>query len=461
MITADQITSVFDELRLGETRSALEALGTAWPGLGKRPKDASTHRETAETLLLCGMLTSKLGAERKIEGAQDSAKDLLNEAIRSFARLRDPRRHKAQIELALCYWRSGEINEALAYIDGVHPKTPQLEFEAKLTRALFETDLGQIDEALSTLRSVELIADEMPDILRGQFHQERAVALRKRPTKENLDRALIEYQTAIIYYQDGSCLKGEAMVRNNLASIYRDFGDYNQAHQSAAKAISLFTRLNNQHLVAEAMDQQASIFSAEHNYNDAVRLARLASSHLEHTDQKAMLARILVTLGRALARLGRTEEAQEELERAASIFEHTNDPIGRASVSLTMIEELPLPANAAIHLLTLASTSSANTHLSGRFANAALLVGIRLISENSSSFDEVDEHVDQIKSELVRRVLAQHGGINARGAAAHAAKDLGITHGGLNYFLSQHKEFEHKKKQRMSILYLKKHKKSA
>jgi hypothetical protein len=126
-----------------------------------------------------------------------------------------------------------------------------------------------------------------------------------------------------------------------------------------------------------------------------------------------------------------------------------------------MIEELPLPANTAIELLASASSSSANTHLSSRFTKAALLVGVRLISENSSSFDEIDEQVDQIKSQLVQRVLAQHGGINARGAAARTAKDLGITHGGLNYFLSHHKEFEHKKKQHMSILYLNKHKKPA
>ncbi len=78
MTTTDQITSAFDELRLGETGAALELLGTTWKGVGVRPPDAPTQRQTAENLLLCGMLTSRLGAERKAKGAQEKAKDLLN-----------------------------------------------------------------------------------------------------------------------------------------------------------------------------------------------------------------------------------------------------------------------------------------------------------------------------------------------------------------------------------------------
>jgi tetratricopeptide (TPR) repeat protein len=460
MIT-DQITSAFDELRLGETSTALELLGSTWLGIGKRPKDAATHRETAENLLLCGMVTSKLGAERKVPGAQDAAKDLLHEANRLFARIRDPRKHKAQIELALSYWRAGEINEAVAFIAEVRPPEPQLNFEAKLTKALFETEVGKIDDALATLTSIEAAVDNMPHVLRGQFHQERAVALRKRPTRENLDRALIEYESALYYYEDANCVKGEAMIRNNLASIYRDFGDYRRAHNSAAKAIALFTRLNNQHLLAEALDQQASIFYAEENFAESARLSRLASNHLQRTDQKAMLGRALVTLGRSLARLGRNDEAREELERAGAIFEHTNDPIGQANVSLTLIEELPLPIPEAIELLASAARLSSETHLSERFNKAALKLSVQIMSNNSSSFADVDAHADEVRFKLTERVLAQHGGIDARGAAAHAAKDLGITHPGLLHFLSKHEAFGYKKKWRTSILTLQKHKKSA
>src|SRR5437762_7791688 len=100
MVTTDQITSAFNELRVGETGAALEVLASTWRGIGKRPTDAPTQRQTAENLLLCGILTSRLGAERKTKGAQEQARDLLNESIRLFTRIRDSRKYKAQIELA-------------------------------------------------------------------------------------------------------------------------------------------------------------------------------------------------------------------------------------------------------------------------------------------------------------------------------------------------------------------------
>lgn len=461
MTTTDQITSAFDELRLGETGAALELLGTTWKGVGVRPTDAPTQRQTAENLLLCGMLTSRLGAERKAKGAQEKAKDLLNEAYRLFIRVRDQRKHKAQIELALCYWRSGEINEAIAYIADVSPIDHQLTFEVALTKALFETEIGKLDDAFTTLNSVERLADEMPFVLRGQFHQERAVVLRKTPTKANLDDAIVEYQGALFYYAKASCVKGEAMVRNNLASVFRDFGDYKQAHESAAKAVSLFVRLNNQHLIAEAQDQQASIFFAETNYPEAARLSRLAANALEHTDQKSMLGRTLVTLGRSLARLGKLALAQEELERAGAIFEHTNDPIGQANVHLTLLEELPLDINAAINNLARAAELTRNTHLAERFNNAALQLAIQILADNSQTYADVEQRVDEIKAKLVSRALTKHGGANTRGAIARASEELGVTHAGLLWFLEQHKELGHKKRPQTYILAVPKQKKSA
>src|SRR5258708_4896276 len=178
MPVTDQITSAFDELRLGETSAAIESLGSTWRGIGKRPPTAPTQRESAQNLLLCGMLSSKLGAERKTKGAQEAAKDLLNESFRLFTKLRDPLKAKAQIELALCYWRSGEINEAVAFITDIQPANPEIQFEAKLTKALFEREIGKIDTALDTLKSIESSAEAMPPVLRGQFHHQRAVALR-------------------------------------------------------------------------------------------------------------------------------------------------------------------------------------------------------------------------------------------------------------------------------------------
>ncbi len=104
---------------------------------------------------------------------------MLNEARRLFAQASDPRKDKAQIELALCYWRCGETNDGIALSTEIRSTQPTIAFEAGLTTALLETESGQIQNALSTLSSIEQAVPRMPAPLQAQFHFERAVALRR------------------------------------------------------------------------------------------------------------------------------------------------------------------------------------------------------------------------------------------------------------------------------------------
>jgi tetratricopeptide (TPR) repeat protein len=445
MRASDQISSVLEELRLGNTDQAIDRLGPVWRGIGKRPPAAPTARQTAENLLFCGILSSRLGAESGLKGAQETARDLLNESVRLFARLRDTRKHKAQLELALSYWRSGEVNEAFAYIRDLDPADSVFAFETALTKALLETELGKRDDALATLETIESSADEMPAVLRGQFHQERAVALRSIPTSDNLDRGLIEYQAALTFYEDAGCKKGESIVLNNLASIYRDYGQFQRAHSYAERSLRISCSLGNRFRIAEAEDQRALIFFAEGNYSNAVRLSHQAIANLLDSDHRKMLARVLLTLGRSLARLGKVQAAAEELERAEVVFAEIHDRLGLTDVRLTMLEELPLSLDKALALLQSASHLSTSTDFSERFNHAACQVGIQLIGEHTT-YKEIDSHADQIKSKLIAETLAKYGGANTRGAIVRAARDLGITHTGLIWFLEHNEKFIPRKK---------------
>jgi hypothetical protein len=159
--------------------------------------------------------------------------------------------------------------------------------------------------------------------------------------------------------------------------------------------------------------------------------------------------------------LGKLALAQEELERAGAIFEHTNDPIGQANVHLTLLEELPLDINAAINNLARAAELTRNTHLAERFNNAALQLAIQILADNSQTYVDVDQRAGEIKAKLVSRALTKHGGANTRGAIARASEELGVTHAGLLWFLEQHKELGHKKRPQTHILAVPKQKKSA
>src|SRR5918997_526057 len=98
----------------GQYEQAREALGDLWQGAGERPNVAGLWETTAaEVLLQCGSLTGWLGTSKKVEGAQEKAKDLIGEARRVYeAHGLRAKVAEAEYELGMCYWRAGALDEA-------------------------------------------------------------------------------------------------------------------------------------------------------------------------------------------------------------------------------------------------------------------------------------------------------------------------------------------------------------
>src|ERR1700752_92685 len=98
----------------GDYAEACEVLSAFWPRIGERPKlEGLGQALAAEVLLRVGVLTGIVGSARQIADTQETAKNLISESLAIF----QLRKHKnkvaeAQIELALCYWRTGEYNNA-------------------------------------------------------------------------------------------------------------------------------------------------------------------------------------------------------------------------------------------------------------------------------------------------------------------------------------------------------------
>src|SRR5450432_2957673 len=100
----------------GDYESARDAFGELdlWEGIGQRPKtDGLSAVTQAELLLRAGTLTGWLGSAEQIEGAQESAKDLITESSRIFEDLGLMEKvAEAHVDLAICYWREGALDEA-------------------------------------------------------------------------------------------------------------------------------------------------------------------------------------------------------------------------------------------------------------------------------------------------------------------------------------------------------------
>src|SRR5215467_9208203 len=98
----------------GEYEKARKLLSDYWPRIDERPKLEGLEASTAaEVLLRAGVLTGWISSRSQIADAQEIAKNLISESLTIFQSTNYRKKiAEAQTELALCYWRTGELNEA-------------------------------------------------------------------------------------------------------------------------------------------------------------------------------------------------------------------------------------------------------------------------------------------------------------------------------------------------------------
>jgi hypothetical protein len=85
-----------------------------WRGVETRPVTKGLQPETAADVLFCtGVLTGWIGNSNQIKEAQETARNLISESI-TYYQSNGPQSKAAEArsELAYCYWREGQVNEA-------------------------------------------------------------------------------------------------------------------------------------------------------------------------------------------------------------------------------------------------------------------------------------------------------------------------------------------------------------
>lgn len=337
-------------LKAGDYEGAVEALEGLWRGACERPAaDDLGAPATAELLIQAGRLTSALGGSRRIEGAQEAAKNLLSEGANIYERLGDTGKvAEAHADLGLCYWREGAFEEARVVLRAALAALPQEAAEQKavalIRLSIVERSTKHFEAALALLdEAAPLVEATGNDLLRGCFHSERAIIFRARANAgdaEMLDRAFVEYAAASYYYEQVGHTRYQANTENNLAGLFGGVGRYEEAHAHLGRARSLFAALNDTHSAAQCDDSRARVLTAEGRFEEAAAAAFAAVRALEEGDMQALLAEALTTLGVAQARAGRHEEAHGSFMLAAEVAEAVGDRAGAALAALTLTEEL-------------------------------------------------------------------------------------------------------------------------
>ena len=442
----------------GEFERAAETLSPFWSGLLNRPETKGLNEEAqAELLLRTGTLTGWLGSAKQVSGAQEVAKDLISESSAIFEQLEMPERvAEAQVDLAICYWREGGLDEARVtlrlVLDRLAESKSEQRLRALLNSALVEWAATRDRDALRICReTAPLFNSSSNDALKGKFHNTYAAVLRSLGTSENreayIDRALVEYAAASYHFEQAGHKRFQARVENNVGYLFATIGKFAEAQQHLGHSRALSLSVGDHGGAAGAEDSRAQAFILEGKYDQAEKAARSAVRSLRQGGEQAMLAEALTTHGKALARLSQPQVAKTTLDQAVEIAQNAGNPDRGGIAAVTAIEELSeyLSSDALQNYYRTAETLLSNSqNLSiksrlGECARRVLSVAVTDANATTASADAVllepgfslDTEVLRYEGNLIRRALEESGG-----SVTRAARLLGVTHQGLAFILN-------------------------
>lgn len=334
----------------GEYEEARRLLSAYWRGIGERPNLTGLQPNTsAEVSLRVGVLTGWIGSKHQIADAQEKAKDLITQSLAFFeARQSRKRIAEAQIELALCYWRTGEINEARDCLEealALLSIDSDLKARAVIRLAITEFRAVHHEKALRILTKHAALFDRIqnhtikgsyPDTL-GNTLEDLSV-LKKRT--DYVDRALIEYAAASYHFEQAGHKGYLGRVENNLGMLYLRINRCDEALAHLECARRVFVGLKEIGAVAQVDETRASVFLRQGRLVEAERVAGSAVRNQAKTGSHALLAEALVTHGRALARLKRYGASLSAFRRAIALYEHVDNMKLAAEAALTTFREI-------------------------------------------------------------------------------------------------------------------------
>lgn len=427
---------------LGNYEAAREAISDVWRQVGQRPVlDGLDLHTAAEVLLRVGALTGWIGSVKQIEGAQETAKNLISESLASFELLRnDEKIAEAQIDLAYCYWREGAFDKARIILQEVLNQLDSIDSEVKaltlLRMAMVERSAKRLTTALHIYMEAAPIFERYGDhLLKAKFHNEFANVLNYLSTAEHrpdyMDQAFIEYTAASFHFEQARHTRYQACVEHNLGLLFSTVGKFAEAHERLDRAQALFTTLKDSGPLAHVDNTRAEVLLSEGHVAEAERLVRAAVRTLERGGEQSLLVEALTTHGMALARLGRHDEAGVTLVRAVEVAEQAGDQESAGQAALTLIEEsgahlsredLCAAYERASELLAGSQNLSTFKRLSACARRVLFLTQASPLPPDWKNFSLKDA-VRRYESRLIERALKESGGL-----VTHAAQLLGFSH---------------------------------
>ena len=437
----------------GDYAGAQEVMRRLWRGVGERPSlEGLSLSVAAEVQLGVGILTGWIGSKNQVKEAQETARNLISRGLTYYESVGDATRVAvARSEIASCYWRDGNLNEARTLLHEALKKltTPgNTKARALLKLTTIECSAGRYHEAFLILNENAALFEKDPNhTTKGAYHSELAIVLRNLSTlekrEEYLCRAIHEFEKADHEFKLAHNPIFRASVKNNISMILLNLSRFKEAHKYLDEARRLAVSFKDKARVAQVDESSAQILIAEGKFKLAEGVARRAVSALEKSGHKCLVADALITYGIALARLRKNERAKFIFQKAIDAALQADAASKAGFAALSLIEELDDLAPATLQ----AAYQQAREWLGGsqthdvlvRLNDAAGKVTASLRGELSS--DEATEIILSNPCDLQGKILNYEKGLikqalaQANGRVTHAASLLSMSYQALSYII--------------------------
>jgi len=443
----------------GDYEGALDIMRPVWAGAGERPEIAGLHAPVAAEVLLCaGILTGWLGSKNQSQAFQEIAKNLISEGISYFESVGDQKKvAAARTELAYCYWRDGQVDEARIMLSAALQKlttvgTTRAWALLKLTTVEFSS--SRYHEALRILTDNATLFEKINDLTtKGVYHGQLAIALRNIATlekrKDYFQQAVAEFQKADDYFKLARNPVFRADVKNNVSLLLSHLSRFKEAHKRLDEARRLAVSFTDKARVAQMDESRAQVFLAEGKPEQAEAVARKSVAALERSGHKILITDSLITQGIASARSGKPARAQFILQKAYEIATQVGALDKAGLAALTLIEEVehlsPSTLQAAYdrahEWLSKSGTKEILFRLNKAAGKLASSVRGELSAEKATEIllskpGCLQERVLDVEKEMIKQALKQ-----ANGSITHAATSLGLSYQALAYIITaRHKD---------------------
>jgi len=334
----------------GQYDAACKALNDYWSCIGEKPNVANLEPNAAgELLLRAGVLTSIIGNQRQIPEAQETAKDLLTQSHTIFeSRQNNKKTAEARMELALCYWRTDDLNEARDFLNealSVLTIDSELKAKAILRLSIVEHSAERDQKAFRLLtKHAPLFLRINNHTLRGSYHVTLGDRLENLAESghhsDYVDRALIEYAAASYHFELAEHRPYLANVETNLGYLYFKIQRFEEAKEHLDRARRIYVTIKDPRRAAQVDETRARILLQEGRIAEAERVARSAVRVQENGANITLLTEALITYGKVLARCEKYRASLATFRRAIELSESAGLMNSAAQAALTAFREI-------------------------------------------------------------------------------------------------------------------------